>query len=144
MRSLKATSHISVFNKHCNDSREERLHCRVNPMSDKYSFGTAQAKKNEGNYFFVLSLECSMPRCAHKGGKIHCQPMVSSRSQGRNSQVRNIQVRMRFFFMKLPESKQLSQSFCEKWRKQVGLRRGARSFNKTTKEPCKNICNIFK
>lgn len=93
-------------------------------------------QKNEGNYFFVLSLERSVPRYAHKDGKIR-QPILSSTSLGSNSLVRNIHVRMRSFFMNLPESMQHPQSFCEKWRKQVGFRRGARSFNKTTKEPCK-------
>lgn len=69
MCGLKATSHISVFNKRCCDSHQEGRDIRVNAMSDKYSFGATQAKKNEGNYFFVLSLECSVPQCAHKTEK---------------------------------------------------------------------------
>lgn len=55
---LNATSCVSVFNKHGGDLHRERCDRGLNPTSDKYSVGATQAESNEGNYVFVLSLEC--------------------------------------------------------------------------------------
>lgn len=91
---LKATSRVSVFNKHAGDSHQERCDRGL-----KYSVGATQAEKNEGNYLFVPSLECSVSPCAHVDGITHHEPIVSSRTQGRNSQFWNTRVRMQSFFI---------------------------------------------